>query len=99
MNTENNTNPARRQHERVPVEMPVSLAEGTGTTRDVSASGVYFEFDGSMAVGSDISFEIEMTTPQGPMKLKCRGQVVRTEQNGSRMGVAVKMNDSRLEAV
>ena len=79
--------------------MPVHLADGHGTTRDVSATGVFFEIDGSTVIGNEISFEIEMHTALGPMLMKCRGQIIRTEQNGARTGVAVKMLDSRLEAI
>lgn len=77
--------------------MPVRLAGSLGITRDVSASSVYFEMDNGLAVGSEITFEIEMATPLGPMMMKCSGTVVRTEQKADRMGLAVKMTDSRLE--
>jgi len=90
---------ARRKHERVVAEMPVRHEGSLGTTRNVSASGVFFEIDSSMAVGSEISFEIDMQTNLGPMTMKCQGLVVRTEQKGSRIGVAVRMTDSRLEAL
>ena len=90
---------ARRAHERVAAEMPVRREGSLGTTRNVSASGVFFEIDSDMAVGSEISFEIGMQTNLGPMAMKCRGLVVRTEQKDGRTGVAVRMTESRLEAV
>lgn len=99
MSKEQAPDPARRKEERVPAAMPVKLAKGLGTTRDVSASGVFFEMDSDLTVGGEISFEIEMDTALGPMTMKCRGKVVRTEQKGSRTGIAVKLSDSRLEAV
>lgn len=88
-----------RKHERVSAAMPVRLEDALGTTRDVSASGVYFEIDCKMAVGSEISFEIEMSTLLGPMKMKSRGRIVRVEQKDGRAGIAVTMIDSLLEAV
>ncbi|MDP2195157.1 MAG: PilZ domain-containing protein [Rhodocyclaceae bacterium] len=89
-----------RADARQQVELPVSLEEGSmGSTCDVSASGVFFEIDSSLAVGSQISFEIEMHSAIGPMTMKCVGLVVRTEQKDGRTGVAVKMTDSRLVAV
>ena len=93
------TTQARREHERVVAEMPVRQEGSLGTTRNVSASGVFFEIDGSVAAGSEISFAIEMQTDLGPMTMKCQGLVVRTEQRDGRMGVAVRMTESRLEAV
>ena len=93
------TTPIRRKSERVLAEMPIRVGGSLGTTRDVSATGVFFEIDSSMAVGSEISFEIEMQTALGPMMMKCSGQVVRTGQKGSRTGIAVKMTDTRMEAV
>lgn len=90
---------SQREHERVPSARPVKLADALGTTRDVSASGVYFEIDSDMVVGSDISFEIALDAPGGPMTLRCSGRVVRIEQKDGRTGIAVRMTDSRLEAV
>jgi hypothetical protein len=98
MKASSNT-PARRKHERVPASMPVHVDDSLGTTRDVSANGVFFEIDSSATMGSEISFSIEMHTALGPMLMKCRGQIVRTEQNGARTGVAVKMIESQLEAL
>lgn len=79
--------------------MPVRVAEHIGVTRDVSASGIYFEMDSGTEIGSEISFDVEMDTLSGPMKLKCSGVVVRKEQSGSRTGVAVRMLESKFEAV
>lgn len=94
------TTPNRRRSERVLAEMPVRVGGSLGATHDVSATGVFFEIDSSMAVGSEISFEIEMRTALGPMMMmKCSGPVVRTEQKGSRTGIAVKMTDTRMETV
>jgi hypothetical protein len=79
--------------------MPVRMAEQVGLTRDVSVGGIYFELDSSAAIGSSISFDIELETSLGKMTLKCNGQVVRTEQQGNRTGIAVRMMDSKFEAV
>lgn len=83
----------------MPSALPVKLADALGTTRDVSAGGVYFEIDSNIVVGSDISFEIALDAPGGPMTLRCNGQVVRIDQKDGRTGVAVRMTDSGLEAL
>ena len=98
MNT-NNAAPTRRTHERIAAKLPVRLDDQLGITRDVSVGGVYFELDISLAIASEVQFDIDITTPQGMMKLTCSGRVVRAEQHGNRTGVAVAMKDARLEIV
>ena len=75
------------------------IGGGNGVTRDISASGLYFETDSEQQVGSLIDFEIELDTPGGPMKFKARGQIVRIESLGGRAGVGVKLLVSRLVPV
>ena len=83
----------------MPAALPVSLDGGTGITRDVSASGVFFETDVNYAPGSEISFAIELHGPAGKMMFKCQGLIVRVEDRGSKVGVAAKIIESRLETV
>lgn len=91
-----------REHRIEPrevVSLPIELGNGqTGTTRDISASGVFFETDTDQAPGSEVDFSIDFDTPGGPMRLKCRGTIVRTERHGGRQGAAVKIVESRFEA-
>ncbi|UVM02827.1 PilZ domain-containing protein [Pseudomonas laurylsulfatiphila] len=75
------------------------IGGGNGVTRDISASGLYFETDSEQQVGRLIDFEIELDTPGGPMKFKARGQIVRIESLGGRAGVGVKLLASRLVPV
>jgi hypothetical protein len=87
-----------RKEERVGAALPVDLGNATGITRDVSASGVFFETDASYALGSTISFTVELDTPGGKMLLKCQGEIVRIEQRLERVGVAVKITESVMVA-
>ena len=87
------------REERVRTARPVHLDQGTGITRDVSASGVFFETDVDYAAGSEISFSIELEGPGGKMMLRCQGQIVRVEQRDGKVGVAAKIIESRLEPV
>lgn len=89
----------RRTEERVAAELPVNLGTATGTTRDVSVSGVYFEVDATYALGSGVEFEVTLETPGGRMLMKCRGDIVRIEPRDKRVGVAVRLTESKLEAV
>ena len=90
---------AKRREERVQRALRVNLDRGTGITRDVSASGVFFETDKDCAAGSEISFSIELEGPGGKMMLRCQGQIVRVENRGGKVGVAAKIIESRLESV
>jgi len=89
----------KNRDERVPAALPVSLDGATGITRDVSASGVFFETDVNYAPGSEISFAIELQGPAGKLMFRCRGEIVRVEDRGGKVGVAAKIIESRLEAV
>ena len=82
----------RRQARRYRTAIPVELEQRTGLTRDVSASGVFFETDSSFPVGVTISFSLvlEHADPGGPLRLQCQGEVVRVERLESKVGVAVR---------
>lgn len=89
-----------RTEPREAVSMPLQLGSGvSAVTRDISASGLFFETSSEQRVGNLIDIEIDLDTPGGPMKLKAQGQIVRIESHGSRTGVGVKLLSSRLEAV
>ena len=91
---------ANAREERVPAALQVNLDQGTGITRNVSASGVFFETDVNYAPGSEISFLIELEGPGArKMMLKCQGRIVRVENRGGKVGVAAKIIESKLEPV
>jgi len=80
---------------RVPVTLPGGL---TGMTRDISASGIYFETDNEPVGDSPLAFSVEFKNEVGVgMTLRCRGQVLRVEHQGSRVGVAARILESKLE--
>jgi hypothetical protein len=78
----------------------MELSEGTGLTRDLSACGVFFETDRVFAPGEVIQFALvlEHIDPNRPVRLRCRGQVVRVERRGDTMGVAVAITAYQLDA-
>ena len=45
----------QRREERVSTSLQVDLENATGITRDVSASGVFFEMDATYALASEIT--------------------------------------------
>ena len=87
-----------RCEERVAMAVPVVLPDGShGTTRDISASGIYFETD-SLPLVSPLAFTVEFRNESGAgMALRCRGQVLRVERNNGRVGIAARILESKLE--
>lgn len=89
----------KRREERLFAGLPVDLGATKGTTRDVSASGLFFEVDASYALGSSVDLTVELHTQDGKMLIKCRGDIVRIEPCGKKVGVAVTITESKMEAV
>ena len=88
----------KRREERMSSTRPVKLDRGTGVTRNISASGVFFETNVDYAAGSEIRFAIEVDGPRGEkMMLRCRGEIVRVEHRDGKVGVAAKIVSSKLE--
>lgn len=79
----------KRRARRFPMQLPVSIKpENSKTnasvvqTRDVSSSGIYFEFETPMTVGTQVEFLMTLPEPltKGtPVRIRCIGKVVRVE--------------------
>jgi len=80
----------------VPASLRVGLEGASGVTRDVSASGIFFETDASYAADSSIQFTVDIETASGQMLLCCQGHIVRVERRGPRIGVAVRITESSI---
>lgn len=87
------------REERVAAELPVMLGSTTGVTCNVSATGIFFEIGAACAVGSCISFSVELETGGNRIRLNCQGDVVRTEAREAGLGVAVAIRESVMEVV
>jgi hypothetical protein len=90
----------RRRAQRFQMALPVELAEGTAVTRDVSACGVFLETSRVFILGECIQFTLilEQVDPGQPVRLHCRGRVVRLEPCGTGSGVAVAISAYRLDS-
>jgi hypothetical protein len=92
----------RRSETRQRVELPVSLpGGGTGITRDVSANGLFIEFDGRLEAGDAIELSVALPDEARPLRLQARGVVVRVASEGERKrcGVGVRVVSSTLNVV
>jgi len=89
-----------RTETREQIAVPVRLTDGaTGTTRNLSASGLFFETGDARRVGSLVELSIDLGIDGRPLFLRGRGQVLRVEPLGGSSGLAVKLLESRLEEV
>ena len=81
----------RRQARRYRIVIPVELEHRKGFTRDISASGIFFETELTHPLGATLSFSLvlEHADPGSPVHLQCQGEVVRVEQCGDKVGIAV----------
>lgn len=79
-----------REQQRFAAELTLTLDEGYGRVRNVSASGVYFVTDVALREGQPVKFTLEFQNfPSGPISMKCTGRVVRVEEQEGKRGVAV----------
>ena len=90
---------SKRNSERVHAVVPVEIeGKREGLSRDVSPNGIFFETTATFETGESIRFSVNFDSPSGKLTLHCQGDIVRTEAIGGKLGVAVKITDSRLEA-
>ena len=83
----------KRRARRFPMTLPVAIrveetgnGERTVRTRNVSSSGVYFEFASPIEIGTPLEFILtlpEQITKGSAVRIKCVGKVVRVDQNKS----------------
>jgi hypothetical protein len=84
----------RRGTDRFATELPVMIDGVQGLTRNISATGIYFEAEVAPARGSRVSFTVEVMVRGERLKLVCEGEVVRVEQNDGVLGIAAKLENS-----
>ena len=89
----------KRVEHREQIALPVMLAGGgKGTTHNLSTTGLFFETESGYQVGSQIDLTIDLSTVGRPFFLKANGEVIRTQDLGERVGVAVRMLETKLES-
>ena len=76
----------------------IQLDRGTGVTRNISTSGVFFVTGGDYVPGNKINFTIELTGLRGgTLMLRSWGKIVRVEIRRGIVGVGAKILASKLE--
>ncbi|MGC9158168.1 MAG: PilZ domain-containing protein [Terracidiphilus sp.] len=86
---------------RFPLTLPVVLSSGeqeiAAVTRNVSASGVFFEMDSPVQTGLEIRFSLrmpgEVLGTSHDVLVHCQGRVVRCSLNQGRYQAAATIDD------
>ncbi|MEP7315705.1 MAG: PilZ domain-containing protein [Sphingomicrobium sp.] len=82
----------KRADDRFDAAMSVRIDDGFGWTRDVSASGIYFESEAASEVGSIINLVLEVVISGDKHRLVSEGKVVRIDKlPGGNFGVAARL--------
>ncbi len=99
------TGPERRRLQRVQLKGHVKgrwinggAHEVDGTTKDVSAEGIFFFSESEISEGATIELVLDLPSEhvfKGAVTLRCVGRVIRTEENleEGKYGIAVVFDD------
>lgn len=84
----------RRAGARYAMRVPIRVSEvGTGSTIDVSATGVAFTIDARLAPGTVIDFAMTVEENGHNVELRCGGTVVRAERRGGSVFTAATIEE------
>lgn len=84
----------RRSADRCISELPIEINGAQGITRNISATGVYFETTIEPAPGSKVQFTVDVMVEGEALKMVCSGEVVRVDHKEGTVGIAVKLANS-----
>jgi hypothetical protein len=79
----------RRKAERFPMRVQLSFGGGSGTTRDISGAGVYFETDYVFEAGNEIEFSLVVPDE---LNISCRGTIIRVDPMREHLGIAATID-------
>jgi len=93
MPTQRFVGPERRRTPRYYVAVPIEFDGTTGTTRDVSESGIRLELDQRLDQGQSIAFHVVFRDFEGgtPWRMAGSGEVLRVEEDGAGFVVAIRV--------
>lgn len=83
-----------RGADRFVTELPVDMGGVQGVTRNISATGIYFETEVAHEPGSRVNFTVEVHIRGEKLKLVCEGEVVRVGCYDGVLGMATKLLSS-----
>jgi hypothetical protein len=83
-----------RQSDRFDSELPVDLGGVPGLTRNISATGVYFETVSTQEPGARVQFTVMLTVHGEQIRMLCDGEVIRVDHKDDTLGIAVKLSST-----
>ena len=83
-----------RGADRFDTELPVEIGGIQGLTRNISATGIYFQIEWMQEPGSRVRFTVEVNVRGEKLKLVCDGEVIRVDHNDGGLGIAAKLDSS-----
>lgn len=89
-------NQKQRVADRFNAEMPIEVSGVPGVTRNISATGVYFEAGAAQEPGTVVNVTIEVTMGGEKLQFVCEGEIVRVDRDKrtGKVGVAAKLKNS-----
>ena len=88
--------PDRRLSPREPLELPITLGDGSpAVTRNISAIGVYITTSSTAQLDRWLLLEYEL--PEAGLRFTAAGEVMRVEPRGDLVGVAIRLHSPSLQ--
>ena len=96
INTQSKRTPVEhgRGADRFDTALPVEINDMQGLTRNISATGIYFESQVAQEPGSPVHFTVEVSVRGEKLKLDCEGEVVRINRKEGLLGIAAKLKSA-----
>ena len=77
--------------ERIESNIPLQINGMSSIAKDISATGIFFELDETHEIGSKIQFQLDISTPGGPLVVLCEAQVTRVVKKDGQFGIGAKI--------
>ncbi|MEO8119248.1 MAG: PilZ domain-containing protein [Rhodoferax sp.] len=83
-----------RGADRFATQLPVKMGRTHGLTRNISATGIYFETESAQEPPSRVHLSVEVVVRGEKLMLVCDGEVVRVDHKDGALGIAAKLKGS-----
>ena len=83
--------PKQARRTRINAKLPVNVNGVRGITRDISTTGMFIIQSNQHQMGSHVDFWLDMDTPEGKVKMCCKGEVMRIEEVDGKVGIGVRI--------
>jgi len=84
--------------ERIESNIPLQINGMSSIAKDISATGIFFELDETHEIGSKIQFQLDISTPGGPLVVLCEAQVTRVVKKDGQFGIGAKILSQQIKS-